>query len=75
MKVTVVGVFSGISKKSNNPYYLLHCTEAKSVQGLIGCLAQQFFCDENVAKGVQVGKMYELGAEFGSKTVTSFKAV
>lgn len=75
MKVTVVGVFSGVSKKSNKPYFLLHCMEAKQVQGLNGCLAQQYFCDENVAKGVQIGKMYDLGAEFGSKTVTSFKAV
>ena len=75
MKVTVVGVFSGVSKKSNKPYYLLHCMEARSVAGLNGCLAQQYFCDENVAKSVQVGKMYELGAEFGSKTVTQCKAV
>lgn len=75
MKVTVVGVFTGVSKKSNKPYHMLHCMEARELSGLRGCVVNQYFCTYDVAHKVVVGKMYELGAEFGSKTVTSCKAV
>lgn len=75
MKITVVGVFTGVSKKSNKPYQMLQCMEARELDGLRGCMAVSYFCTEEVAKKVELGKMYEANGAFGSKTISDVKAV
>lgn len=75
MKVTVVGVFSGKSKKSNKPYYLVHYTEARDLTGMRGCIATSAFCTKEVADSLEIGSMYELSGEFGSNTVSSAEKV
>lgn len=75
MKVTVVGVFSGVSKKSNKPYYLVHYTEARDLAGMRGCIASSAFCTKEVADSLEIGSMYELSGEFGSNTVSCAEKV
>lgn len=75
MKVSVVGVYCGKSKKSGKPYYLVHYNEARELNGLRGCLATSAFCTKEVADSLEIGSMYELSGEFGSNTVSTAKKV
>lgn len=75
MKVIVAGVYSGKAKKSGNPYYLVHYNEARDLEGLRGCFATSAFCTKEVADSLEIGSMYELSGEFGSKTVSFAKKV
>lgn len=76
MLFRVEGVFSGVSKKENNPFYVLHVVELeRENRNLRGHQVATYYCSKEVADSITPGCTYDLSSGFGSRNVISAKLV
>lgn len=75
MLFKVTGIYKGTSK-AGNPFNVLHVVELeRRFPGMTGEPVGTYYCTNEVAAMVEVGKTYDLSTEFGTKNVNAARLV